>query len=375
MELPRRSLLRSGAGALALGTVAGCLSEPGDDETAGEREGYAAFFALWDWADEVSGDAMAFTNPVDVGEMGHGWEPPADLQRNIAGADAFVYLDTPEFSWAQSMADDLAADNTDVTVIDALEGVEGQLLPPGGNHDHDHDHEDEDEHDHEDEEDEHDHEEEDEHDHEDEEDEHDHEEEEDEHDHEDDDTAPEFYDPHVWTDPILAQEMVGTIAAELGEIDPDNAEVYEDNAAAYVERLENVHEQFENLVADADRDVAVFAGHDSFRYLEERYGFELHTPVGVSPNAAETQSDISESIAVVEEHDIDTILYDPFEAPSEDDLPQMVDLLLENTGADDYEPITSTEGTTAEWNDRGWGWVEQMEEVTIPGLRQALGAD
>ncbi|EMA32272.1 metal ion ABC transporter periplasmic protein [Halobiforma lacisalsi AJ5] len=343
MELPRRSLLRSGAGALALGAAAGCLIEPGDDGTAGEREGYAAFFALWDWAAEVSGDAMAFTNPVDAGEMGHGWEPPADLQRNVAGTDAFVYLDTPEFSWAQNIADDLAADNTDVALIDALEGVEGQLLPPGGlpisqfeEEDDDHDHD---------------------------------------HDHEDDDTAPEFYDPHVWTDPLLAEEMVETIAAELGEIDPDNAEVYEDNAAAYVERLEGVHEQFENLVADADRDVAVFAGHDSFRYLEERYGFELHTPVGVSPNAAETQSDISESIAIVEEHDIDTILYDPFEAPSEDELPQMVELLLENTEADDYAPLTSTEGTTAEWNDRGWGWVEQMEEVTIAGLRQALGAD
>ncbi|ELY63323.1 metal ABC transporter substrate-binding protein [Natronobacterium gregoryi SP2] len=48
---------------------------------------------------------------------------------------------------------------------------------------------------------------------------------------------------------------------------------------------------------------------------------------------------------------------------------------MENTDADEYAPVTPAEGTTAEWNERGWGWIEQMEEVTIPSLRQALGAE
>ncbi|EMA46831.1 metal ABC transporter substrate-binding protein [Halobiforma nitratireducens] len=465
MNLSRRSLLRSSAGVAALGAAAGCLSEPGDDGNPdGSRGGYAAFFALWDWAQEVSGDAMTFTNPVDVGEMGHGWEPPADLQRNVAGSDVFVYLDTAEFSWAQNVAGELADEDTDVALIDAMDGLENQLLPidretqadrePA---DYDFDPEavsvgdfdvydsqtgDETAYWHGD---------------------HWHGElpaipvdgsaavegvfEDDEgrvlplgedeqfqfdarvidganeavleiesegdrvvlHGSETgrtrvvfelvadgqvvwdtsadnmtaevveelgDDTAPEFYDPHVWADPVLAQQMVETIADELGDIDPDNAAVYEDNAAAYVERLEGVHDQFETLAAEAERDVAVLAGHDSFQYVEHRYDFEIHTPVGISPDAAETESDISESIAVVEEHDIDTILYDPFETPNPDeDVPRMVELLLENTDADEYAPITPAEGTTAEWNEQGWGWVGQMEEVTIPSLRRALGAE
>lgn len=461
MKLSRRSVLTSGAG-FALAAGAGCLSEPGNgDDTDG---GYAAFFALWDWAEAVSGDSMDIENPVDVGEMGHGWEPPADLQREIAGSNVFIYLDTAEFSWAQDVASDLARD-TDVALIDGMAGLESDLLPvnreadddrtPDLDHDFDpgtvsvgefdlydrqsgaetaywHDG----------------------------------------HWHGslpevplegsaavegvfedsegrvlplgeneqfqfdarfpdladgdvveieshgdhvvfhglqtgtdrvvfelvadgeavwdtsndnmtievvekiDESDAPDFYDPHVWVDPVLAQTIVGTIADGLAEIDPDNAGTYEENAAAYVERLEDVDQQFRELTDEADRDVAVFAGHDSFQYLEHRYGFEIHTPVGISPDDAETESDIAETIAVVEEHDIDTILYDPFETTDpDDDVPQMVELLLDSTDADDYAPLTPAEGTIEEWSEQDWGWIEQMAEVNLPSLRQALGVE
>ncbi|THE63324.1 zinc ABC transporter substrate-binding protein [Salinadaptatus halalkaliphilus] len=461
MTLSRRSFLRSGAGGVGLATLAGCLSEPDGGTTA--EGGYAAFFALWDWTEEITGDRMAIENPVTTGEMGHGWEPPADLQREIADTEVFVYLDTPEFAWAQDIAADLetdtdvalidgmdrlqnellpidraveddrvpadaeAFDSTDVTVdafdlydrqtggeitywhgdhwhgglpdipLDssvAVEGVfeddEGRVLPLGENEpfqidaripdlaeegvveiesegdsvvfhglevdttrvvfelvadgevvwDTSNDNlsatvvEELDE-----------------------------------------DDAPEFYDPHVWADPVLAQTIVETIADGLAAVDPDNAAVYEDNAADYTERLTEVDQQLQDLAADASRDLAVFAGHDSFQYIEHRYDFELHTPVGISPDAAETEADIAETIEVVEEHDIDTILYDPFETPNPDeDVPQMVELLLENTDADDYVPITPAEGTMESWSEQGWGWIEQMEEVTIPSLRQALDA-
>ncbi len=53
----------------------------------------------------------------------------------------------------------------------------------------------------------------------------------------------------------------------------------------------------------------------------------------------------------------------------------MVEVLLENTGAENYEPLTPAEGTTAEWTEQEWGWVEQMEAINIPSLRAALGAE
>jgi len=460
MNQTRRSVLKAGAGALAFGGLAGCLSEP--EGEAGDRTGYASFFALWDWAEHVGGDEFSFENPVTTGEMGHGWEPDGDLAAEIATTDAFIYLDTPEFSWAQDIAAQLETDYDDVAVIDGMDGLGGHLLPidrdvaaePDYDYDFDPDtleigefdvldgrtgemtaywHND-----------------------------HWHESlpdipvgesvpiegvfadtegrvlplGEDEqfqfdarldegapedvveieshgdhvelhgleanrtllvfelrHDGEvlwdtadegiatdvveelDDEEADEFVDPHVWVDPVLAQRVVDTIATGLGEVDPDNAELYEENATAYNERLEAVDRQFEELLENASRDVAVFAGHDSYQYVEQRYGFELYTPVGISPDAAESFEDISGMVDLVEEYDVDTVLYDPFESPDPDEqFPSMVELLIEDSQVTDAEPLSPAEGTTHEWDEQDWGWVEQMEEVNLPSLRKALDA-
>ena len=460
MELTRRSVLQATAGGTAVG-LAGCLASPfeGDGTPA---NGYAAFFALWDWAEQIGGDHIEFENPVEAGQMGHGWSPDGDITRNVASSGMFIYLDTPEFSWAQDVAAELERDYGDVMVVDLLDGIEDRLLrfdsgalpepdrgreyPPEslrleefdiydlrGNDQLGYWHTD--------------------------------------HWHggipdveldgtvpigivlldEDDrvvplgsdetyqidarvadgrsedvlgiessgdvirfrgrslgttavvlqirrgdaviyetDTDPAevevveevagdggiFYDPHAWVDPVLAQEMVGSLADALANADPDNAADYRDNAADYAERLESVHGQFEALSESAERNVAVLAAHGAFGYLENRYGFELRTPTGISPNADVAFDDISGLIDTVETNGIDTVLYDPFEAPNPgEDLPQMVEVLFEHTDATNAEPLSAAEGTTAEWDGNGWGWVEQMEEMNLPSLRAALGAE
>lgn len=132
MDLTRRSLLRGSVGTLGVSALAGCLSEFEEADGSEGGSGYAAFFALWDWAENVGGEHFGFENPVDVGEMGHGWEPEGALARDIAGTDAFVYLDTPEFGWAQDIAGQLEADYDDVAIIDGMSGLEGNLLPFDG---------------------------------------------------------------------------------------------------------------------------------------------------------------------------------------------------------------------------------------------------
>ena len=462
MNLTRRSVLKTGVGGAAVG-LSGCLASPFED---GEdlTNGYAAFFALWDWTEAVAGDHFEVENPVEAGQMGHGWSPDGDITRNIASTRIFFYLDTPEFSWAQNVAAELERDYDDVMVVDLLDGLGDRLLrfdsealpepdrgheyPPeslqleeydifdlrsneqlgywhtghwhGGIPDVElggsvpfgivlRDTEDRvvplgsdetyqvdariidgeptdvldieshgeyvefhgrslgstavaiqirrgDEVIHE----------------------------------TDADPASVdvvdgadgegdgdmFFDPHAWVDPVLAREMVGSIADALSAADPDNEAAYRENAADYAERLEAVHDQFVELAENAERNVAVLAAHDSFGYLEDRYGFELRTPTGVSPNADVAFNDISGLIDTIEAHDIDTVLYDPFEAPNPgEDLPQMVEVLFEHTDIEAAEPLSPVEGTTAEWDDRGWGWVEQMEEMNLPSLRAALGAE
>lgn len=186
-----------------------------------------------------------------------------------------------------------------------------------------------------------------------------------------------FYDPHVWVDPIHAQAIVAYFAEEFATVVPDESETFKENANAYIERIQGVHEAFEAMAEAAELNVAVAVAHNAFQYLEDRYSFELRTPVGVTPDAAESIDDIAQLAQTIETHEIDTILYDPFESPNPgEDLPQAARLLIDESDRElEAAPISAAEGSTPEWNEAGYGWVEQMENVNLPSLRKALRAD
>lgn len=337
MTHSRRSVLRRGAGVAAAGTaasLAGC-SGGADGGTGGFDSGYAAFFTLNDWANEIASERASFEDPVDVGQLGHGWTPDGNLAADVAATDAFVYLDSPEFSWAQDLAGTLEADYDTVAVIDGLAGLEDDLLDwnhshggeAGGDHDESGDHDGEDGHD-----------------------------------------EGRGYDPHVWVDPVFAADIVDNIAAGLGEADPDNADAYADNADAYTEELDAVDAAFQSVADEAARDVAVLAGHNSFQYLEARYGFRLHSPVGVSPQNEPTQTEIADTIDLVDSEGIEVVLYDRFQSP------RLAESIVENSGATEAVPVTPAGGTTREWNDAGYGYLEQMTEINVPAFERAFGA-
>ncbi|MDB2250667.1 zinc ABC transporter substrate-binding protein [Halorubrum ezzemoulense] len=341
MTHSRRSVLRRGAGLAVAGTaasLAGCAGNGGGG-SEGFESGYAAFFTLNDWANEVAGDNASFEDPVDVGQLGHGWTPDGTLAADVAATDAFVYLDSPEFAWAQDLAATLESDYDTVATVDVLDGLEGDLLEWNHSHGESHDEEGHDEGDHDGEG----------------------------HDEGDHDNGTR-YDPHVWTDPVLAAEMVDTIATGLGEADPDNAEVYAANAEAYAADLDAIDDAFRSIAEDAARDVAVLAGHNSFQYLEARYGFRLRSPVGVSPQNEPTQSEIADTIDLVDAEGIDVVLYDRFQSP------RLAESIVENSGAAEAVPVTPAGGTTREWNDAGYGYLEQMTEINVPAFERAFGA-
>lgn len=454
------------AGAAATSAWAGCLSSPTNDtDESGNPSGAAAFFTLQDWGNHVAGEALSFDTPVEVGEMGHGWDPPPTITSDVAANDVFLYLDTPEFQWAIDVAGELATEEMSTVAIDGMQAVDhGDLLPfvdddedllpdPDTDVSYDPDelqvgafdvvyandvtawwHDD--------------------------------------HWHgglpdipvENDrrlfftvedtdgnvlplgsehqfsiraeltdaaptdvididnrgdsvtlagaepgttlvvfileadgtpifDTAndpltvtvaePEevevdaFHDPHIWVDPVHAQSVVDLFAAELGAVFPDHADTFEENAGDYKEELTRIDDAFEQLVADAELDVAVLVAHDAFQYLEQRYGFELQTPVGVTPDAVEGIEDVASLAETIETYEIETILYDPFEAPDPDnDIPRAAQVLIEDTEtAENAAPLTPVEATTPRWRDEGYGWIEQMESINLPSLRAALKAE
>ena len=364
MNETRRELLRLGAGAIAAAGVAGCTGSLGSGASdAGGEEGEgtsatASFFTLYDFARNVGGDALAVENAVPAGQHGHGWEPQSDITADVVERDAFVHLGIEGFQrWADEIVAEIETNHDDVTLIPAAEGIELSEYGDRG-------HESDDHHDGEDHQEENDHGQGDEH-------------EGDgnhhgdgEHAHEEDGRDHGDYDPHLWVDPVRARQAVENVRDGLVEADEENAETYEENAAAYLADLEALDRRFEEELAGRERDVVVVAGHDSYGYLAERYDFEIHTPQGVSPDAEASPGEIAETVDLVEREGIEYVLYDHFEG---DTLARTI--VEEAETATDVARLSPAESVTEEWEAEGLDYVGQMEEINLPSLRRALGAE
>lgn len=338
MDLTRRSLLRAGATAsvATLPALAGCT----DDAAA---DGYAVLFALADAADEIAGDRLRVANPVPTGAHGHGWSPGSDLQTDVAASQLFVYLDHPQWSWAQNMVRNLEDEAVDVRTVDALAGVDlvewdaehGEHDEEAGEADHGNDTDDGSRG-------------------------------ESDHDDGDHDDRGRF-DPHVWLDPVRAETVVETIADALVEVDPEGESTFRHNAATYADDLATLHQEFEAAVAAAERTTVVLAGHNSFQYIAARYGIEFETPTGVSPDEQASQADLVDLIELVDEQGIEYVLYDQFEGD------EYARAIVEDSDAEAALPLTPLASTTEQWADQGF--PEQMREVNLTNLRRAMGSD
>ena len=100
---------------------------------------------------------------------------------------------------------------------------------------------------------------------------------------------PEEIDPHVWLDPVLAQELVERIAAELETIAPDKRAAIEARRDAYLAELRKLNEEYKDAAAQfKQKEVVTF--HGAFGYLFSRYGLKVAGVIeqfpGKEPSAA-----------------------------------------------------------------------------------------
>ncbi len=345
------------ASALAVGSLAGCLGGAPSTESADEdREratARASFFVFGDFASHIAGDVATAETLVPVGQHGHGWEPGPQIQGDVLDADLFVHGVDGFQPWADDAAANVRADGADTVLVEVGSNVD--LLDAGG-HEGDHHEETEHENHHEETEDGDGHEATTHHE--------DHAEKDDHgHDH------ASGTDPHFWLDPVRAKRAVETVREGFASADEANADAYAENADAYVSRLDDLHESFESALDGASRDVVLVAGHDAFGYLATRYGFEVRTLTGVSPDDTPTPKDVETAQHVVAEHDLDHVLADPLASQ------RAANQLVAETDAESVLPLTSIPGRTEEWNEKGWGYVDVMREINLPTLRRALGAE
>jgi len=260
---------------LCLPCCSSCKQNP--PPTPGKLQVVTTLFPLYDFARQIAGDKAEVSLLLPPGVESHSFEPrPGDIVR-ISKADVFIYTGPLMEPWSQDILKGIT--NKELTVINASANIQ---LAKEEEHDHDetHDHEAVTEGDHD-------------------------------HDHE-----HGGQDPHIWVDPILAQQIVSTIADGFAAKDPTNKDYYLANAKVYNEKLAALDTQIRTSLEKCSRKTIVYGGHFAFGYFARRYGLEhLSTYAGFSPNAEPTPRKITEMIETLKKADTSYIYYEELLEP------------------------------------------------------------
>jgi zinc transport system substrate-binding protein len=250
------------------------------DKKDGTLNIYTTMYPLEYFTERIGGKHVEVSSIIPPGADAHTYEPSTKKMVEITEGDAFVYnkLESDEFS--SSVADTLKEE--DVPIVDAAKGVE---LAHMGEHEDEGTHE-----------------------------EHEGEESHEDHEGEESPENEEHHehgslDPHIWLDPVLAQQMADNIYNGLVKIKPDAKDDFKKNHEALIKDLKELDSAFKNSVENAPKD-AFIVSHAAYGYWAERYGLEQIAISGLSPSHEPSQHQIENIIKNAKKEKISYILFE-----------------------------------------------------------------
>ncbi len=116
--------------------------------------------------------------------------------------------------------------------------------------------------------------------------------------------------PHVWLDPLLAQEICRKIATALIQLDPANKVLYEENLRNYLDKLKALHEEILQRVSGFRiRKYVCF--HPAYVYFSRRYGLEETGVIELSPGREPSPRHLRNLVEQIREQGIQVVFAEP----------------------------------------------------------------
>ncbi|MDN4175592.1 metal ABC transporter substrate-binding protein [Nocardioides sp. SOB77] len=307
--------------------LSGCAALTGEDDAGGSaadsRTVAAALYPIAYVAERVAGDAFDVENLTSPGGEPHDLELGVGETALVADSALLVYVES-----LQPAVDAAAEENAGGEVLDAATVVD--LLPFEDEHAHE-------EHaDHED-----------------------HASEEEGHDHEGHDHGE--HDPHFWQDPLRMAELGDAVAERLAEIDPGQADTFAANADALRTDLEALDQEYVTGLADCTT-YTVVTNHDAFGYLE-KYGLELESIAGISPDAEPSPATLAELQEVIDAEGVTTVFSESLVSP------KTAEVLADDAGVR-TDVLDTVEGLTDETADEDY---LSLMRANLAALQEANG--
>lgn len=111
------------------------------------------------------------------------------------------------------------------------------------------------------------------------------------------------YDPHIWMDPDNVQDMLGTIADQLGQISGQDLQA---RCAEVQQQVEQATRQWkEQLTTLSDPMLITF--HDGFQYFSHYFGLELLKAIEEEEGSEASAQEIKEIVSLVEQYQLPAI--------------------------------------------------------------------
>lgn len=219
-------------------------------------------FPQYDFVRSIVGERADVTLLLPPGADSHSYEPtPADMI-TVASADLFVYIGDEMESWAHSIIKTIKGGDVAILNVSQALGLKLEV------HKHEHDQE-----------------------------QHGHGEE-------------ESVDPHIWTNPVFAAQMVDIISSSICGLDEGNSIFFKDNADKYRYEILKLSNEFRDIVSKAEIKKIYFADEFALSAFAEEYGLEhLAAFDSCGENAEASASKIAQIIDEIHKNKIPVIFY------------------------------------------------------------------
>jgi len=173
-------------------------------------------------------------------------------------------------------------------------------------------------------------------------------------------------DPHIWTDPILAQQIVNAIAKGLIQKDPANKDFYLTNAKSYNDKLAALNSDIRACLEKCKSKTILYGGHFAFGYFARRYGLDYMTPyAGFSSQAEPTPKAIAELIEKTKTLDSKYVYYEELIEP------RVAKVIAESAGAQ-LLLLSAAHNISKQELDNGATYLDIMQG-NLQRLKQGLG--
>lgn len=218
-----------------------------------------SFYPLYEFTKNVGGDKVTVSNITPSGVDAHDFEPTNQDILTINQAKMFVYLGADFDPWAEKTAANLGDKKLEIS-----KSFELQTADDG--------HEGEEEY-------------------------------------ANKESEETELDPHIWLDPINAQQMVDLIKDKLISIDSANSSTYTQNADNYKAKLTSLDQEFKTGLATC-QNITMIVSHNAFSYLANRYNLKSESISGLEPSDEPTVSEIAAIVEIIKKEKLTTVFYE-----------------------------------------------------------------